>query len=313
MGGERMPHSPRTELAVAGARAATRNALTTTSHRDRFAGAAFLALLLLGLGTALLGLAAILVWSFVEGAPRLGTDLITEGPSTLSPETAGFRTAILGSIYVILGVVLLIVPLGVGAAIYLEEYADRERWWNRVIELNIQNLAGVPSIVYGILGLAFIVRGPLDLGFVVAAASLTVALLVLPTVIIAAREAIRAVPRSIRDGSLALGATEWQTTFRQVLPVAVPGILTGVILAVSRAIGEAAPLLLVGAVTFATFNPSIFEGGYSTLPVLIYNYASRPQEEFRVLAAAGVMVMLVLLLALNSFAVWLRNRYEQTW
>jgi phosphate transport system permease protein len=148
---------------------------------------------------------------------------------------------------------------------------------------------------------------------VVAAASLTVGLLVLPTVIIASREAIRAVPSSIRDGSLALGATEWQTTSRQVLPVAVPGILTGVILAVARAIGEAAPLLLVGAVTFATFNPRVFEGGYSTLPVLIYNYASRPQEEFRVLAAAGVIVMLALLLAMNSFAVWLRNRYEQKW
>ena len=301
------------QLAVAGARAATGEALSASSHRDRVTGALFLALLLFGLGTALLGLASILVWSFVEGAPRVGPELVTNGPSTLSPETAGFRTAILGSVYVILGVILLIVPLGVGAAVYLEEYADRDRWWNRVIELNIQNLAGVPSIVYGILGLAFIVRGPLDLGFVVAAASLTVALLVLPTVIIASREAIRAVPRSIRDGALALGATEWQTTSRQVLPVAVPGILTGVILAVARAIGEAAPLLLVGAVTFATCNPRVFEGGYSTLPVLIYNYASRPQEEFRVLAAAGVIVMLALLLAMNSFAVWLRNRYERKW
>lgn len=305
--------SGRTELAVAGARAAMKDALSASSNDDRVIGAAFFALLLLGLAVALLGLAAILVWSFVEGAPRLGLDLITNGPSSLSPETAGFRTAILGSIYVILGVIVLIVPLGVGAAIYLEEYADRDRWWNRVIELNIQNLAGVPSIVYGILGLAFIVRGPLDLGFVVAAASLTVALLVLPTVIIAAREAIRAVPASIRDGSLALGATEWQTTYRQVLPVAIPGILTGVILAVARAIGEAAPLLLVGAVTFATFDPSFFEGGYSTLPVLIYNYASRPQEEFQTLAAAGVIVMLLLLLTMNSFAVWLRNRYERKW
>lgn len=310
---ERTPDSPRTQLAVAGARAATRDGLTSSSHRDRVIGAVFLALLLLGLGTALLSLASILVWSFVEGAPRLSPDLITAGPSTLDPSSAGFRTAILGSVYVILGVIFLIVPLGIGAAIYLEEYADRERWWNRVIELNIQNLAGVPSIVYGILGLAFIVRGPLDLGFVVAAASLTVALLVLPTVIIASREALRAVPRSIRDGSLALGATEWQTTARQVLPVAVPGILTGVILAVARAIGEAAPLLLVGAVVFTTFNPRIFEGGYSTLPVLIYNYASRPQEEFRVLAAAGVIVMLALLLTMNAFAVWLRNRYEQKW
>jgi phosphate transport system permease protein len=273
----------------------------------------FFALLLLGLGTALTGLAAIIVWALIAGAPRLELGLITRGPSTINPGQAGFRTAIFGSIYVIGGVVALIVPLGVGAAVYLEEYADRSRWWNRLIELNIQNLAGVPSIVFGILGLAFIVRGPLSLGFVAAAGSLTVALLVLPTVILAAREAIRAVPPSISQGALALGATQWQTISRQVLPAAVPGILTGVILAVARAIGEAAPLLLVGAVTFVTFNPRFFEGGYSTLPVMIYNYAGRPQEEFRVLAAAGVIVMLGLLLAMNSFAVWLRNRYEEKW
>jgi phosphate transport system permease protein len=273
----------------------------------------FLTLLLIGLGTALVALAALLVWALVEGAPRVGIGLFTDGPSTLNPGGAGYRTAILGTLYVIAGVIVLIVPLGVGAAVYLEEYANRERWWNKVIEVNIQNLAGVPSIVYGILGLAFIVRGPLSLGFVVAAGSLTLALLVLPTVIIAAREAIRAVPSSIRDGALALGATQWQTIGRQVLPAALPGILTGVILAISRAIGEAAPLLLVGAVTFATFNPSFLEGGYTTLPVMIYNYAGRPQEEFRVLAAAGVIVMLVLLLAMNSFAIWLRNRYEQNW
>jgi phosphate transport system permease protein len=157
------------------------------------------------------------------------------------------------------------------------------------------------------------VRGPLSLGFVAAAGSLTLALLVLPTVILAAREAIRAVPPSIREGSLALGATTWQSTARQVLPAAAPGILTGVILAISRAIGEAAPLLLVGAVTFVTFNPSYFEGGYSVLPVQIYNYARRPQEDFHVLAAAGVLVMLVLLLAMNSVAIWLRNRFERKW
>jgi phosphate transport system permease protein len=163
------------------------------------------------------------------------------------------------------------------------------------------------------LGLAFIVRGPLSLGFVAAAGSLTLALLVLPTVIIAAREAIRAVPPSIREGSLALGATRWQTIRRQVLPAALPGVLTGVILAVARATGEAAPLLLVGAVTFVTFNPSFLEGAYSTLPVQIFNYSNRPQEEFRTLAMAGVIVMLGLVLLMNSFAVWLRNRFEQSW
>jgi phosphate transport system permease protein len=303
----------RARLAVSGARAATEATLRTSDRGDRAAGTLFLALLLLGLGTALVSLVTILVWAFVQGMPRLGPELLTAGPSTINPAGAGFRTAILGTLYVIGGVIAIIVPVGVGAAIYLEEYADRSRWWNRLIELNIQNLAGVPSIVFGILGLAFIVRGPLSLGFVAAAGSMTLALLVLPTVILAAREALRAVPPSIREGSLALGATTWQTTARAVLPIAIPGILTGVILAVARAIGEAAPLLLVGAVTFVTFDPSFLQGGYSTLPVQIYNYARRPQEEFHVLAAAGVIVMLVLLLAMNSFAIWLRNRYEQKW
>jgi len=303
----------RTRLATAGARAATVGALAGNGRRDRFAGAAFLALLLLALTVALTGLASLLIWAAIEGAPRLNIGLFTEGPSSLSPETAGYRTAILGTVYVIGGVIALIVPLGVGAAVYLEQFADRSRWWNRFIELNIQNLAGVPSIVFGILGLAFIVRGPFSLGFVAAAASMTLALLVLPTVILASREAIRAVPPSISEGSMALGATRWQTVRRQVLPAALPGILTGVILAVARAIGEAAPLLMVGAVTFVTVDPSFFEGGYSTLPVQIYNYATRPQEVFQVLAAAGVIVMLVVLLAMNSFAIWLRNRYEREW
>jgi len=239
--------------------------------------------------------------------------LVTNAPSTVQPGEAGFRTALLGSLMVVGGVIGLVVPIGVGAAVYLEEYADRERWWNRLIELNIQNLAGVPSIVFGILGLAFIVRGPLSLGFVAAAGSLTLTLLVLPTVIIAAREAIRAVPPSIREGSLALGATRWQTVRRQVLPAALPGVMTGIILAIARATGEAAPLLLVGAVTFVTYNPSFLEGAYSTLPVQIFNYSSRPQAEFRVLAMAGVILMLGLVLAMNSFAVWLRNRFEQSW
>jgi len=308
-----LPLGARTHLAATGARAATEAALTGGRRADRISGLVFLSLLLMGVSVALLALAAILVWSLIEGAPRLDLALITNGPSTLRPETAGYRTSILGTLLVVGGVVVLIVPLGVGAAVYLEEYADRERWWNRLIELNIQNLAGVPSIVFGILGLAFIVRGPLSLGFVAAAGSMTLALLVLPTVIIAAREAIRAVPPSIREGALALGATRWQTTWRQVLPAALPGVLTGVILAVARATGEAAPLLLVGAVTFVTFDPSFFDGAYSTLPVQIFNYSNRPQAEFRTLAMAGVMVMLGLVLVMNSFAVWLRNRFEQSW
>ncbi|MGK2955264.1 MAG: phosphate ABC transporter permease PstA [Solirubrobacterales bacterium] len=304
----------RTRLATAGARAVTADALGNQPRGDRLKGNIFLALLLLGLAIALAGLAAIIVQAAVKGAPAFGTQLITNGPSTLNPDESGFRPALIGTLYLIAGVILLVVPLGVGAAVYLEEYADGNRWWNRLIELNVQNLAGVPSIIYGILGLAFIVRGPLDLGFILAAGSMTLALLVLPTVILAGREAIRAVPPSIREGSLALGATEWQTIRKQVLPAAIPGVVTGVILAISRAVGETAPLLLVGAAAFVTFNPTFTgDDGYSALPVLIFNYATRPQDEFRVIAAAGVILMLIVLLAMNSFAVWLRNRYEQQW
>lgn len=300
----------RTRLAVAGARAATLAGLSRQPRRDVAKGTVFKAGLLLSIAVALTGLVLLIGDALIEGWPRLGLDLITEKGSG-DPEVAGLQSAILGTVLLIGGVLVTIVPLGVGAAIYLEEYADRTRWWNRAIEVNIQNLAAVPSIVYGILGLAFIVRGPLDLGFIAAAGSLTLALLVLPTVIIAGREAIRAVPDSIRQGSLALGATKWQTIRRQVLPVSIPGIVTGVILAVSRAIGETAPLLLVGAATFVTFNPSFLEGGYTALPVQIFQWVTRPQDEFRVIAAAGIIVLLLVLLAMNSFAIWLRNRYEQ--
>jgi phosphate transport system permease protein len=310
---EKQPRTARSRLAVAGARATTENVFGARGRGDQVGNRLFLAFLLLGLAMAIAGLAAMIIWAIIEGSPRLSMDLLTNGPSTLSPETAGYRPAILGSVYVIGGVIALIVPLGVGAAVYLEEFADKTRWWNRLIELNIQNLAGVPSIVFGILGLAFIVRSPLSLGAVPAAGAVTIALLVLPTVIIAAREAIRAVPPSIREGSLALGATQWQTIWRQVLPAAMSGILTGVILAVARAIGEAAPLLLVGAVTFVTFDPSFFSPGFTTLPTQIFDWARRPQEEFQILAAAGVLIMLALVLVMNSFAVWLRNRFEQKW
>jgi len=306
--------APRSRLAVAGARATTRATLSNQPRSDVIRNVIFAALLLLAILIALAGLIALLVQAFVKGAPALSPDLFTNGPSRIRPESAGFRPAILGSLELIAGVIAFVVPVGVGAALYLEEYADKTRWWNRLIEVNIQNLAAVPSIIYGILGLGFIVRGPLDLGFVLAAGSLTLALLVLPMVIIAAREAIRAVPDSIRQGSLALGATKWQTIRRQVLPASVPGILTGIILAVSRALGEAAPLLLVGAAAFVTFDPQpLGSDRYSALPVQIYNYATQPQEEFRALAAAGIIVMLVVLLAMNSVAIWLRNRYEQRW
>jgi phosphate transport system permease protein len=306
-------HTERTRLAVAGARAVTLEQVGRQPRGDVARGGVFLALLLAAVGIALLGLVLLLADAIADGAPRFGIDLFTQKASSL-PANAGFQDAILGTLWVIGGVIVFCVPIGVGAALYLEEYAAKERWWNRAIELNIQNLAAVPSIVYGILGLAFIVRGPLDLGFIVLAGSLTLTLLVLPTVIIASREALRAVPDSIRQGSLALGATRWQTIRRQTLPAAIPGVMTGVILAVSRAIGESAPLLLLGAATFVTANPtSPFTDGYTTLPVQIFNFFSRAQEDYIQLAAAGIIVMLIVLLAMNSFAIWLRNRYEQRW
>jgi phosphate transport system permease protein len=305
---------PRNRLAVAGARATTKAMLSDRPRGDVIRNTLFAALLLLSILIALAGLFALLIQAFAKGHSALSLDLFTNPPSTIFPDKAGFRPAIIGSLELIAGVVLFVLPVGIGAALYLEEYADKSRWWNRAIEINIQNLAAVPSIIYGILGLAFIVRGPLDLGFILAAGSLTLALLVLPMVIIAAREAIRAVPDSIRQGSLALGATKWQTIRTQVLPASIPGIATGVILAVSRALGETAPLLLVGATVFVTFDPTpLSPDGYSALPVQIFNYAVRPQEEFQTLAAAGILVMLAVLLAMNSFAIWLRNRYEQRW
>ena len=309
-----VPTTERTRLAVAGARANVAAALGNQPRGDVLRNNLFAGLLLLAILIALAGLVALLTQALVEGAPALSTKLLTEGPSTLDTANAGFRPALLGSLMMIAFVIAFIVPLGVGAAIYLEEYADKTKWWNRMIEVNIQNLAAVPSIIYGILGLGFIVRGPLDLGFILIAGAMTLALLVLPIVIIAAREAIRAVPPSIREGSLALGTTKWQTTRHQVLPAAIPGIATGVILAVSRALGEAAPLLLVGALTFITFDPGPFDdSGYAALPVQIFQYATRPQEEFQTLAAAGIILMLAVLLTMNSFAIWLRNRYEQRW
>jgi phosphate transport system permease protein len=304
---------PRASKAAAAAAAVNNSIYKGNNTKAELQGMAFKIVLLGALTLALVMILAIVAWALVEGGARVNPGLFLNNPSSFRPEEAGYRPAILGTIQLISGVIVVIVPLGIGAATYLELFADRTRWYNRIVELNIQNLAGVPSIVFGILGLAFIVRGFIDLGFVVAAGSATIAILVLPTVILASREALRAVPSSMLDGALALGATRWQAVWKMVLPAAAPGMLTGVILAVARAIGEAAPLLLVGAATFVTFDPNFWSDGYSALPVMIYSYAGRPQEEFHTLAAAGVLVMLVVLFFINSIAVWLRARYERTW
>jgi phosphate transport system permease protein len=266
--------------------------------------------LLISLGVGFLMLGVLLFDVFSDGWGYLDGTLLTQPPST-DPNQAGARPAILATLY--LGGLLLLftVPIGVFTAIYLEEYADKTRWYNRLLEINIQNLAAVPSIVYGILGLAFLVRG-LGLGRVLLAGALILTLLVLPTVIIASREAIRAVPDSIRQGAYALGATQWQVVSRQVLPAAIPGIATGSILALSRAIGETAPLIMIGAVTYIAFDPTIL-GPFTALPIQIYSFLRLPQEEFKLLAAASIIVLLGILLTLNAFAIWIRNRYRRTW
>lgn len=274
--------------------------------KDRF----FRALLVLSVVVALVTLFSLLIDTFLTGSARLDGRLLQNMPSA-RPARAGIQSAIFGSLWVVGLAGALSLPLGVGTAVYLEEFAPVGRWYIRLIELNIQNLAGVPSVVFGILGLAFVARGPLGWGFTVGSAAVVLTILVLPTVIVASREAIRAVPPSLRDGSLALGATGWQTVWRQVLPAAIPGIATASILSVSRALGESAPLLLLGALSFVTFNPDGLDSGYTVLPLLIFKYASDAKSEFHVLAAAAIVVLLVMLLTMNTAAILLRNHFRK--
>jgi len=305
------PQTARAQVAMAGARGVTAEVLSNQPRKDVIRNTIFASLLFLAIAIALAGLCLLIGKNLVDGWSRLNLDLITQNNSSI-PENAGLRNAIIGTLWIMAFVILMLVPIGVGTAIFLEEYGNRKSRITRLIELNIQNLAGVPSIIYGLLGLAFIARSPLNLGYVILTASLTLTLLVLPVVILASREAIRAVPPSIREGSLALGATKWQTIRRQVLPASIPGIATGVILAISRAIGETAPLIPLGAATFVTFTPGPTTD-FTAMPVVIFNWVKQSQPEFQTLAAAGVLLLIALLIVMNSFAIWLRNRYEQTW
>ena len=263
-----------------------------------------LASILIGVGM----LAALLYNIISDGITRVNWDFLNSFPSRHADQ-AGIKAALLGSIYVVGLAGVLAFTLGVGAAIYLEEYAARS-WFARIIQVNIANLAGVPSIVYGILGLEIFVR-IMMMGKSVLAGGLTLALLVLPIVIIAAQEAIRAVPPSLREGGFALGATRWQVIRTLVLPYAFPGILTGVILAVSRAVGETAPLIVMGALTFVPFAPDGPLSPFTVLPIQIFNWVSRPQEDFHTAAAAGIIVLLVVLLTMNALAVFLRNKFQK--
>jgi phosphate transport system permease protein len=289
--------------------------LRPKSGAARVKDVGFRVVMLLCLALSAIVLVTLIVDVLIDAAPVLSSRVVSNFPSSDSAK-AGLQPAIFGTLWIIGVCAVFIVPVGVATAVYLEEYADGSKWWNRMIEVNIQNLAAVPSIVYGILGLAFLVRGPLSLGRVVLAGGLTLGLLVLPVVIISGREAIRAVPPSIREGSMALGATQWQTIWKQVLPASIPGIATGVILALSRAIGETAPLIVVGAAVFITYNPSGVVGdgaGFSALPIQIFNWISQPREEFHQLAAAGIVLLLLLLMCMNGAAIYLRNKFENKW
>ena len=279
-----------------------------TNAMRRSLDVAFQALSLLVLLLALAALAALIVDVVSDGAGRLSWDFINGYPSRRASQ-AGIFPALAGSIFVILLTAMMALPIGVAAAIYLEEYG-RRNFVSRAIELNITNLAAVPSIIYGLLGLGVFVR-LMGMGRSVIAGAATLALLALPVVILSTREALRAVPGSIREGSYALGATKWQTIWHQVLPVATPGILTGLILSLSRAIGETAPLITMGALTYVSFAPDSIWSSFTVLPIQIFNWVSRPQRDFHANAAAGILLLMALLLTMNGLAIWLRDRYQK--
>ncbi|MGH3316419.1 MAG: phosphate ABC transporter permease PstA [Nocardioidaceae bacterium] len=273
----------------------------------------FLVALWLSLALAIVALMTLIVSTAIDGAPRLDANLFTEYDSTLFPEQTGIRAGLLGTLWLMVGTALLAVPLGMAAALYLEEFADNRRWYNRLIELNLQNLAAVPSVIYGMLAVGFISLAGSNQTDVVIVGALALAMLILPVIIITTREAIRAVPREIREGSLALGATQWQTSWRQVLPSAVPGISTGTILALSRAIGEAAPLLLLGVAVSVRFDPNGFLSAFTALPIQIFQMASDAQDEYKTAAAATIIVLLAMVLLLNGLAIYIRNHFQRRW
>lgn len=276
--------------------------------RRRRAGRLFQVACLASIGFSITVLAILLVDVARDGLRWVSWDFLTHFPSRI-PERAGIKSAVLGSLWMMGLTAGISFPLGVGAAIYLEEYSPRN-WITRLLQTNIANLAGVPSIVYGILGLAIFVRF-FGFGRSVLAGAATLALLVLPVVIIAAQEALKAVPTSLREASYGVGATKWQTIRHQVLPVALPGILTGTILSLSRAIGETAPLIMIGALTFIAFSPTSPMDPFTVLPIQIFNWTAKPQAEFHELAAGAIVVLLFVLIVMNAGAIILRNKFQK--
>lgn len=291
-----------------------RNFQTSLPNRHKF-DQIFAILTWVATFLGLVVLAILLLDVFTDGLQRLSWGFITNFPSRI-PENAGIVSALVGSIWLLIVTTLVAFPVGVGAAIYLEEYATNN-WFSKFVEINIANLAAVPSIIYGLLGLQVFVRWlePITKGRTIITGALTLALLVMPIIIVATREALRSVPGSLRQAGYALGATRWQVIREQVFPVALPGILTGTILALSRAIGETAPLITIGALTYIAFLPSIslrgLQSPFTALPIQVYNWVSRPQSEFHLNAAAGIIVLMVVLLLMNATAILLRNKFQQ--
>lgn len=272
---------------------------------SKFLSATFACVCLLAMLSCIAALVLLLWQVFSHGIDWLSWDFIRNLPSRF-PAKAGIHTALAGSLWLMGLTTIISVPIGVGSAIYLEEYAAKSRW-RTLVQTNIANLAGVPSIVYGILGLGLFVRF-MALERSILAGALTLSLVVLPIIILASQEALRAVPPSIRHASFALGATKWQTIWHQVLPASLPGMMTGIILAMARALGEAAPLLAIGAVAYVPFVPSSLRDEFTALPIQIFNWSARPQEDFHSVAAAGIIVLLGVLICLNAIAVFVRYR-----
>ncbi|MGA1262502.1 MAG: phosphate ABC transporter permease PstA [Prochlorothrix sp.] len=326
------PLSPQTPPPFSEAQPATTGSFKNDLKRRYFADNLFQVLTWTAVAIAIFVLMVLIADTLMDGLPRLDWQFLTSLPSR-KPEQAGLNVALIGTLWVMTIVALISFPLGLGAGIFLEEFAT-DNWFTRIIEININNLAGVPSIIYGLLGLAVFVQllEPITGGRSVLSGALTLILLILPVIIVATREALRAVPDSIRWAGFALGSTRWQVVREQVLPMAMPGILTGTILALSRAIGETAPLIAAGALAFVASTPTFpvtewlqnpvkalqilwtegIQDPYTVLPIQIYNWVARPQAEFRTNAAAGIIVLLVVLLAMNSVAIILRNKLQKT-
>jgi phosphate transport system permease protein len=300
-------------IATTTAREVTRSVATGKSRDRTPLSIVFLIGLWFSLFFGVLVLVALIVDTAIAGAPRFDRELLFNYSSIVRPETAGFRAGILGSLWLMLFTAIMAVPLGIAAALYLEEFADPTTRWNRFVEVNLQNLAAVPAIVYGLLAVAIMALLGFQEAGIVLGGALALALLILPVIIITTREAVRAVPREIRQGSLALGATVWQTTWRQTLPSAIPGIATGTILGLSRAIGEAAPLVVVGLAGSVLFDPEGVMSRITALPMQIYSLTSQSREELRQAASAAIIVLLVMILGLNALAIFIRNKFQRSW